>query len=156
MKAVIAVGGMGTRLVSVAKDIPKALVPIGGKPIIEHQIILLVKHGITDFWILTGHLGDQIQTYLGDGQKWGANISYSQEEKPLGTAGALAAIQNHLQEDFLFLSGDIMMDFNVKKFIGWHKEKKNATASLVVHPSDHPFDSDLVQISHDEDRKSVV
>jgi NDP-sugar pyrophosphorylase family protein len=150
MKAVIVAGGKGTRLASVAKDIPKALVPVGKKPIIEHQITLLAKHGILDICILIGHLGDQIKAYLGDGKKWGVNISYSHEQEPLGTAGALLQIADNLKEDFLFLSGDIMMDFDVKKFIGWHKKKKNAIASLVVHSTDHPLDSDLVEVGHGE------
>lgn len=150
MKAVIVAGGLGTRLASVAKDAPKALVPVGGKPIIEHQIMLLVKHGITDIFVLTGYLGDQIQKYLGNGKRWGANIFYSREHEPLGSAGALLPIQDRLKEDFLLLSGDIMMDFNVKKFIDWHRGKKNPIASLVVHPSDHPFDSDLVHLDRNE------
>lgn len=150
MKAVIVAGGMGTRLSSVTKDIPKALVKIGDKPVLEHQIILLKKHGIEEIHLLLGYLGQQIKNYFGDGKKWGVKLHYHQESSPLGTTGALVAIQNHLREDFLFLSGDIMMDFNVKKFVDWHRQKKNAAASLVVHSSDHPFDSDLVQVNHDE------
>lgn len=145
MKAVIAAGGMGSRLSSVAKDIPKALVKIGDKPIIEHQVILLKKHGIEEIHLLLGYRGNQIKKYLGSGKKWGVEIHYHQEEKPLGSIGGLAAVKDELKEDFLFLSCDIMMDFDVKKFIGWHQQKKDAIASFVVHPSDHPFDSDLVQ-----------
>ena len=150
MKAVIAVGGMGTRLAPVAKDIPKALVKIGDKPVIEHQIILLKKHGIEEIHLLLGYLGNQIKEYLGNGEKWGVKLHYHQEAVPLGSAGALLQIADRLQEDFLFLSGDIMMNFNIEKFINWHQQKKDSVTSLVVHPSDHPFDSDLVQISHDE------
>lgn len=149
MKAVIAAGGMGTRLSSVTKDIPKALVKIGDKPILEHQIILLKKHGVQEIHLLLGYLAGQIKDYFGDGKKWGVNLHYHQEEIPLGTAGALLQVKDNLQEDFLFLSGDIMMNFDVEKFIDWHQEKKDSVASLVVHPSDHPFDSDLVQISDD-------
>lgn len=145
MKAVIAAGGMGTRLSSVAKDIPKALVKIGDKPVIEHQIILLKKHGVEEIHLLLGYLGNQIKEYLGDGKKWGVQLHYYQEETPLGGAGALVQIEDKLKEDFLFLSGDIMMNFNVGKFINWHQQKKNTIASLVVHHTDHLFDSDLVQ-----------
>lgn len=150
MKAVIVAGGKGTRLALVAGDIPKALVPIAQKPIIEHQITLLAKHDIKDIWVLTGHLGEQIKKYLGDGKKWGVNILYSYEYEPLGRTGALLPIAEKLQEDFLFLSGDIMINFDVKKFIDWHRQKKDAAASLVVHPSDHPQDSDLVESGQDD------
>ena len=113
MKAVIAVGGMGTRLASVAKDIPKALVKIGDKPVIEHQIILLKKYGIEEIHLLLGYLGNPIKEYLGNGEKWGVKLHYHQEAVPLGSAGALLQIADRLQEDFLFLSGDIMMNFNI-------------------------------------------
>jgi len=146
MKAVIAVGGMGTRLAKVSKNIPKALVKVGNKPIIEHQIILLAKYGIKDIYLLLGYLGDQIKTYLGDGKKWGVCLHYHHEEIPLGRTGALAAIRYELKEDFLFLSGDIMIDFDIKKFINWHKQKKDSITSMIVHPSDHPFDSDLIEM----------
>src|SRR3989344_9527282 len=104
MKAVIAVGGMGTRLASVAKDIPKALVKIGDKPVIEHQIILLKKYGIEEIHLLLGYLGDQIKAYLGSGEKWGVTLHYHQEETPLGKVGALANMQDTIKGDFLFLS----------------------------------------------------
>lgn len=149
MKAVIAAGGMGTRLSSVAKDIPKALVKVGDKPVIEHQIILLKKHGVEEIHLLLGYLGNKIKEYLGDGSKWGVTLHYHQEEVPLGRTGALASIAHELKEDFLFLSGDIMMNFDVKKFINWHQQKKDSIASLVVQPTDHPFDSDLVQINEE-------
>src|SRR3989344_5659643 len=126
MKAVIAVGGMGTRLASVAKDIPKALVKIGDKPVIEHQIILLKKHGIDEIHLLLGYLGNQIKEYLGNGEKWGVELCYHQEEAPLGRAGALAQIEGEMKEDFLFLSGDIMMNLDVKKLIDWHSQKGDA------------------------------
>lgn len=150
MKAVITAGGKGTRLASVAKDIPKCLVKIGDKPVIEHQIILLKKYGISEIHLLLGYLGDQVKEHLGDGKKWGVKLHYHQEEIPLGTAGALAGISAELKEDFLFLCGDIMMNFDIKKFMNWHQQKKDAVASLVVHPSDHPLDSDLVEIGPDE------
>lgn len=136
---------MGTRLSSVAKDIPKALVKIGDKPVIEHQIVLLKKYGIKEIHLLLGYLGSQIEDYFGDGKKWGVNIHYHYERAPLGRTGALLQIQEKLKEDFLFLSGDVMMNFDVKKFIDWHREKKDTIASVIVHPSDHPLDSDLVE-----------
>ncbi len=149
-KAAIIAGGKGTRLVKITKDIPKSLVKIGDKPVIEHQIVLLQKHNIKEIWILLGYLGDQIREYLGNGEKWNVNIHYQQEKKPLGTAGALKTLEKEIKEDFLVLSGDVMLDLDIRRFINWHKQK-NSTGSIVVHPNDHPFDSDLVEMGSEEE-----
>ncbi len=148
MEAVILAGGKGVRLAHLIKNIPKPLIKIDGKPVIEHQIILLREYGIKEIYILSGYLGGKIKEYLQDGKKWGVNIHHYQEEKPLGTAGALKTLGNEIKEDFLVLSGDIMLDFDIKRFISWHKQKKEAIASIIVHPNDHPFDSDLVEIDN--------
>lgn len=145
MDAVIAAGGRGTRLAGLYKKTPKALVKIGGKPLIEHQIELLRKNGIKNIRLLLGYLGDEIKNHVKDGKKFGVNIYCHQEDVPLGRTGALKAIESKIKDDFLFLSGDVMMDFDVQRFIKWHNQKKDSIASLVVHPSDHPLDSDLVQ-----------
>ena len=145
-KAVIIAGGKGTRLAPLAKNIPKALIKIGKKPLIEHQIALLKRYEVKEIWILLGYLGDQIREYLQDGKKWNVNIYYHQEKKPLGTAGALKILQRKIKEDFLVLFGDIMLDFDMQRFINWHKEKKGKICSIIVHPNDHPFDSNLVEL----------
>ena len=145
MKAIILAGGQGTRLYPLTKKIPKLLIRIGNKPIIEHQILLLKRHGIKEIWILLGHFGEQIEEYLGNGKKWKVVIRYCQEEKPLGTAGTLRQLENNIKEDFLVLSGDVMLDIDIRRFINWHRRKRGSIATLAVHPSDHPFDSDLVE-----------
>jgi len=145
MKAVILAGGKGTRLAKLIKNTPKALIKIGGKPIIEHQILLLREHGIKEIWILLGFLGDKIKEYLQNGKKWDVNIHYCQEKKPLGTAGAFHQLENEIKQDFLVFSGDVMLNFDLKRFINYHRQKKGI-ASIVVHPNDHPFDSDLVEV----------
>lgn len=149
MQAVILAGGRGIRLAPLIKNTPKSLVKIGEKPIIERQILLLKEYGIKEIWILLGYLGDQIREYLQNGKKWNVKIHYRQENKPLGTAGALKVLEGKIREDFLVLSGDVMLNFDVKRFINWHK-KKRGIASIVVHPNDHPFDSDLVEIDDKE------
>lgn len=146
IKAVIIAGGKGTRLSPFIKDTPKSLIKIGKKSLIEHQIVLLKKYGIKEIWILLGHLGNQIREYLQDGKKWNVNIYYHQENKPLGTAGALKTLEKQIKEDFLVFFGDVMLDFDIKKFINWYKEKKGKIGSIIVHPNDHPFDSNLVEI----------
>jgi mannose-1-phosphate guanylyltransferase/phosphomannomutase len=145
-KAAIICGGKGTRLSPLVGNIPKALVKIGKKPLIEHQILLLKKHGLSEIFILAGHLGEQIKDYVRDGRKWNVKISFFQEEKPLGTAGALKTLEGRVKEAFMALSGDVMLDLDLGKFADWHENKRDAIASLAVHRTDHAFDSDLVEI----------
>ena len=152
-KAVILAGGEGTRLSLLSEKIPKSLVRIGDMPILEHQILFLKENGIKDIWLLLGYLGNQIKDYCKNGEKWDINIHYHQEKELLGTAGALKVLEGEIEEDFLVLSGDIMLDFDVEKFSDWHKQKKDSIVSIVVHPSDHPFDCDLVEI--DEEKKII-
>ena len=145
MKAVIIAGGKGTRLVPFIGNIPKSLVKIGDKPIIEHQINLLRDYGFKEIWVLLGYLGSQIREYLQNGRKWNVKVNFHQEKKLLGTAGALKTIERKIREDFLVFSGDVMMDFDIQRFIKYHWRKKGI-ATFLVHPNDHPFDSDLVEV----------
>lgn len=156
MQAVIVAGGRGERLSRFVKDTPKALIKIGSKPVIEHQILLLRKYGIKEIWLLLGYLGNQIREYLQDGKRWNVNIHYCQEKKPLGTAGCLKQLENEIKQDFLFLSGDIMLDFDIQRFITWYQQKKEKIASIIVHPNDHPFDSDLVEVDKNEELSSLL
>lgn len=102
MKIVIIAGGKGTRIASVNNEIPKAMIPVDGKPVLERQIEMAIRQGYHDFILLIGYLGEKIQNYFGNGEKWNANITYYRETKPLGTAGALAEISNMLTENFLY------------------------------------------------------
>ncbi|MCK4858672.1 MAG: nucleotidyltransferase family protein, partial [candidate division Zixibacteria bacterium] len=96
MKALILAGGKGTRMGHLVATIPKPLIHIGGKPIIEHQIELLQREGFHDIVILINHLGNVIRDYCGDGSKWGVHISYFEEKHPLGTAGAIRLLADSL------------------------------------------------------------
>jgi len=142
MKAVIMAGGKGTRIASVRSDIPKPMIPVLGKPILEWQIECLKKNGITDILIGIGHLGHFIRDYFGDGRKFGVDISYYEEKEPLGTAGFLFKAEG-LDKDFLLLCGDTIFDIDFNRFIKFHQEKK-ALASLMTHPNNHPYDSSLI------------
>jgi len=133
---------MGSRLQSIASGIPKPMIPVCGKPILEHQIDCLKKNGLTDITIVTGHLGGKIQDYFADGGRFGCKISYYTETEPLGTAGALKKMEN-LPGDFILLNGDIIFDIDFSRMIAFHKEN-NAQVSLAVHPNSHPFDSALI------------
>ena len=142
MKVVIMAGGKGTRIASVRSDVPKPMINICGKPILEHQIDNLKACGLTDIILVIGYLGDKIKEYFGDGSKFGVNIGYFVEDHPLGTAGALFKMPQ-LTEDFLLLCGDVIIDVDFNRFIAFHKEHQ-AWASLVAHPNGHPYDSSLL------------
>lgn len=142
MKVVIMAGGKGTRIASVKSDVPKPMIPICGKPILEWQIENLKACGLTDITLVIGYLGHVIKDYFGDGKKFGVTISYFIEENPLGTAGALFKM-SELTDDFLLLCGDVILDVDFNRFINFHM-KNHAWASLMAHPNGHPYDSSLL------------
>lgn len=142
MKVVIMAGGKGTRIASVKSDVPKPMIPICGKPILEWQIENLKACGLTDITLVIGYLGHVIKEYFGDGEKFGVKISYFVEDCPLGTAGALFKMPE-LTEDFLLLCGDVILDVDFNRFIEFHK-KNHSWASLMAHPNGHPYDSSLL------------
>lgn len=151
--AVIQAGGKGTRLRELTNDkIPKPLLEINGKPMIEWQIENLVQYGIREVVIIVGHLGEKIQDYFGNGDRWGIKIEYIREKRPLGSAGALYFLKNKGKRDFIFIFGDVMFNINWNRFISFHEER-NGLATLFVHPNSHPFDSDLVLM---DDRNKVT
>mgnify|MGYP000393548819 FL=1 len=140
--ALIMAGGKGTRIATVAADIPKPMIKICGKPILEHQIENLKVCGLTDIILVIGHLGEVIQEYFGDGAKWGVNIEYFVEEQPLGTSGALFMMPR-LTDDIVLLCGHVIIDVNINRFIAFHKAHKGC-ASCISHPNGHPYDSALL------------
>ncbi len=142
MKVIIMAVGKGTRIASVRNDIPKPMIPICGKPILQYQIENLCSFGLTDIILVIGYLGDVIENYFGDGSRFGVNLSYFVETEPLGTAGALFKMSG-LTEDFLLLCGDIIFDIDFSRFIAFHKQH-DALASLMSHPNSHPYDSSLL------------
>jgi len=149
MKAVILVGGKGTRLNKITKQIiPKPMVKIGSLPVLEHQIRLLKKYGFKDIILLTGYLSSPIKNHFQDGKKLGVNINYFEEDKPLGTAGAVKGIEKQLTNDFVVLYGDVMLDLDLRRLVQFHQDKKSC-CTLVVHPNDHMHDSDLVEMNQD-------
>lgn len=148
MKVVIIAGGKGTRIASVNKDIPKAMIPVEGKPVMEYEVELAKSYGFREFIFITGHLGDQISDYFGDGSRWGVSIEYFHEEQPLGTAGALGMLKDKLTEDFFVFYGDTILDIDMTAMLNYHQQQ-HADATLLVHPNDHPYDSDLVDLNED-------
>lgn len=144
MQAVIMAGGKGTRLSSVTGNIiPKSMVPFCGKPLIEHITETLIANDIKDIVICVGYLGEQIAEYLGDGSRYGATFHFISEDVPLGTAGALYYVKEYIDEDFLFINGDLVIDVSIARMHAFHMQNK-ALATLFVHPNSHPYDSDIV------------
>lgn len=155
MKAVIMAGGKGTRISSITQDeIPKPMLTVGGKPILEHQIDCLKKSGIDEIIIIIGHLGKKIKDYFKEGENLGIKISYIEEnpEKPLGTAGSLYYLKDSIKEDFILIFGDVFLSVDFSKMINFHKNN-NSDATLLTHPNSHPFDSDLVVV---DDKDKVI
>lgn len=159
MKTVIMAGGRGTRISSVASDIPKPMIKVGGKPVLEHEIECLSKQGFKDFILTVGHMGHLVMDYFGDGsgispttgKPFGVHIEYFLEEKPLGNAGALFEMKDKLTEDFLLLNGDVLFDVDINRFVTFHRQH-GGTATLFTHPNSHPYDSGLIVA----DKKGVV
>ena len=143
MKVVIMAGGKGTRMLSIASDIPKPMIPIEGRPVLEHEIECLCEQGFTDILITVGHLGNVIMDYFGDGLKFGVHITYYFEKEPLGNAGALFQVKDQLTDDFLLLNADAMFDIDFNRFVQYHKTH-DAVATLFTHPNSHPYDSGVI------------
>lgn len=151
MKAVIMAGGKGTRLESLTRgEIPKPMIPIKEKPLLLWQIEELKRYGIVDITMIIGHLGEKISEYFGNGEKFGVNIDYIIEDKPLGTAGAFYYLKDKLIDGyFLLVFGDIFFNIDIDKMESFHRSKK-ADVTIFAHPNSHPYDSDLVETDPDE------
>jgi histidinol-phosphate phosphatase family protein len=147
-QAVILAGGMGTRLRARLGDLPKPMIPFAGKPLLEHQVELCVRHGWRDIVILACYRADLVEAHFGDGRRWGANISYVIEPEPLGTAGAVLAGLEKLADEFAVLYGDTMVNVDLTRLAAAHA-RSGADATLLLHPNNHPLDSDLVETDRD-------
>lgn len=151
MKVVIMAGGKGTRISSVASDIPKPMIKVEGIPVLEREIECLREQGFTDIIITVSHLGQIIIDYFGDGsgsspttgRPFGVHIEYYFEKEPLGNAGALFKIKDKLTSDFLLLNADAMFDVDFNRFVTFHR-KHGGLVTLFTHPNSHPYDSGLI------------
>lgn len=151
MKTVIMAGGKGTRIASVNAEVPKPMIRILDKPILEYQLECLRDQGYRDIILVIGHLGHVVRAYFGDGsgvspatgKPFGVSIEYVVETEPLGTAGALYLLKEKLGEDFLLLCGDVIFDIDVDRFYRYHKAR-GGVATLFTHPNSHPYDSGII------------
>lgn len=143
MIAVIMAGGKGTRIKEINAEVPKPMIRVLDKPILQYQIETLYKQGIKEIILVVGYLGNVIKDYFADGKRFGVNISYIEEKEPLGTAGALYFLKDKIKQDFLLLCGDLIFDIDVNRFYNAHKAN-DATVTLFTHPNSHPYDSGII------------
>ena len=146
MKVVLMAGGRGTRISELFPDIPKPLIPIDNTPVLEREIISLRDQGFTDIILTIGYMAEKIQEHFGNGDKWGVNIKYFVEYKPLGNAGALFFLD--LKEDFLLLNADAVFDVDFNRMVAFHKAH-GGLVTLFTHPNSHPYDSGLIIAGED-------
>ena len=144
--AVIMAGGKGSRLRSITNDeIPKPMVPVDGKPLLEYQVEKLKEYGIKKIVMIVGHLGEKIMDHFKDGKNFGVDIDYIVEKEPLGTAGAFYYLKDKTDaKDFLLIFGDVFFDIDFDRMEDFHF-KNAALTTLLAHPNGHPYDSDLIQ-----------
>src|SRR3989344_1025431 len=140
MKAVIFCGGEGIRLRPLTLDVPKPLVPIQGKPVIEHLFDFIKEHGVQDIVLTTCYLKDKIREHYGKGEKFGVNIDYVEEEKLLGTANHIALAKPYLTDTFLVMNGDELKDFDIQDMLSHHKQS-GAVATIAIKevPDPSPY-----------------
>ncbi|MCS7002772.1 MAG: nucleotidyltransferase family protein, partial [Dehalococcoidia bacterium] len=150
MKAVVMAGGEGSRLRPLTISRPKPMVQVVNRPCIEHILLLLRRHGITDVIITLQYLAEQIQDYFGDGSSLGMSITYSIEESPLGTAGSVGLARDHLDDTFLVISGDALTDFDLDRIIRFHRER-GSVATLTLYRVPNPLEYGVV-ITQDDGR----
>ncbi len=131
MKAVVLAGGKGTRLAPYTNILPKPLLPLGDMPILEILLSQMKQAGVKDVILTVGHLSKLISTYFGDGERFGVNIGYSQEEIPLGTSGPLSLIEG-LDETFLVTNGDVLCNLDLRKLVKNHKQS-GAIATIAMY-----------------------
>lgn len=139
MKAVILAGGLGTRLKPFTEVIPKPLLPIGEKAVLEIQIEHLKKHGFEEIFLATNYKSDYIENFFGDGSRYGVKLIVSREEKPLGTVGPLSLLKSELTEPFVVMNGDVLSNINFTNFYKFAGEK-NTLLSISVKKIIMPYD----------------
>jgi NDP-sugar pyrophosphorylase family protein len=160
MKAVILAGGQGTRLLPYTASLPKAMMPIGTRPILEVVVRQLQVLGIEEILLATGYLEELIRSYFGDGSRFGVPIRYSREDAPLGTAGPLSLVRERLTEPFIVINSDILTDLDFRALVAFHGTQTN-DVTLALANRKQLIDFGVVQLDghgqfHAWDEKPVL
>ncbi|MFL5932979.1 MAG: NDP-sugar synthase, partial [Gaiellaceae bacterium] len=148
MKAVVMAGGEGTRLRPLTSNQPKPMVPIVGKPCMEHILELLREHDLDDVIVTVAFMPQAIRSYFGNGDNVGVTIEYSVEESPLGTAGSVRLASGRLEETFLVISGDALCDVDLTELIRFHREKE-AAVTIGLKSVENPLEFGIVVTDED-------
>ena len=143
MKAVVMAGGEGNRLRPLTSNQPKPMVPVVGKPCMEHILELLREHTMSDVIVTVAFLPQAIRSYFGEGETLGMQIGYSVEESPLGTAGSVRLTAKQLDETFLVISGDALCDVDLSALVAFHKER-GAAVTIGLKSVDNPLEFGIV------------
>lgn len=143
MKAVIMAGGEGTRLRPLTSTTPKPMLPLANRPMMEHVVHLLRRHGFDEIVVTVAFLPNHIKTYFGDGSEFGVSISYADEPVPLGTAGSVANARDRLDETFMVISGDVLTDIDLSAILALHRER-GAVATLGLTAVENPLEFGIV------------
>ncbi|MFH1811575.1 MAG: HAD-IIIA family hydrolase [Pseudomonadota bacterium] len=149
MKAAIVAGGRGTRLGSLAETVPKPWLPVAGRPLIARHLDLLAQAGIDQVTVCVGHLASVIVRELPALAPAGIDLHVVSEDEPAGSAGCLARAFENLEQPLLVIFGDVVVDMDLAGLLKAHRSHPGCSATVVVHPNDHPQDSDLVELDGD-------
>ena len=136
-------GGEGSRLRPLTSQRPKPLVPVAGRPIMEHILLLLRRHQVREVIATIQYLGASIRNHFGDGSEYGVSLTYSVEDSPLGTAGSVKLVQDQLKEPFIVISGDALTDIDLTAAVRFHRQNK-AVATIVLKPVPNPLEYGVV------------
>jgi NDP-sugar pyrophosphorylase family protein len=136
MKAVILAGGLGTRLYPLTRRTAKCMLPVNGKPLLEHIILYLASYGLKEIVVTLGRKHKQVIDYFGDGSRYNVNLIYSIEGKSLGTAGSVKKATRYLDETTLVMQGDTLTNFNLARAITFHKKRKAMVTIALTHLKD--------------------
>lgn len=155
MQAVVLVGGQGTRLRPLTSTVPKPVVPLVDRPFMAYMLEWLAGHGVDDVILSLGFMAGALREVLGDGSRYGVELRYVEEPEPRGTAGALKFAQEHLEERFLMLNGDVLSDMDLTAQIAQH-EATGATGTLALVPVENPSAYGLVRLNDDRSVKGFL
>ena len=148
MKAVIMAGGEGTRLRPLTSNHPKPMIPLANRPMMEHIVQLLQRHGFEEIVVTVAFLANAIRNYFGDGSEFGVRMVYATEETPLGTAGSVRNAMDELDERFLVISGDVLTDIDLSAIVSFHEERK-ALATIGLTAVENPLEFGIVITNED-------
>lgn len=150
MQLLINVGGKGRRMGALTKEVPKPMIPLCGKPILEHLLEWAKRNHFDEIVLLCGYKHEVIQSYFRNGDKFGIKIVYSIEKEPLGSGGPVKYAEPLLDGTFAYISGDLFCKVDFLKMLEYHK-KSNAVMTVLLHETDHPEDSDILQVNENNE-----